>query len=188
MVEGFLNIPTIGRSEKTRNTDEADDSESENMVHTDNIDDANTQELYEDQQAMTSTFKKDTWFDILPSEEIGQTPTRGFTAYDGKGSPLSVILTQIETALANCESPNDRLDLYAEASSYGHIESLYRWSMLLGFGSEIPNTSCGIESFQVPRNLLYHEVSSSKLDAASEKWSREFHRLSEGNVISDQVN
>jgi hypothetical protein len=93
-----------------------------------------------------SDCKRRTWYDLLATTHSTTTDT-----------DYHHLLNDIDNAVANCVSPLTRLDLYAEGSLLGHIESLYKWSMLLGFGSEIPSNSCGIEEF-TPSAQQYHRV------------------------------
>lgn len=186
LVGGYLNmLPKQVQSVKTTDT------------HHNIDDDTGVDELMAQQQHLKlsadeisaftvgSILEKETWFDLLSDErDDGRIIKHGFTFHDGKGSPLETILKQINTAVTSCAPPEDRLDLYSEASAYGHIESLFKWSMLLGFGSEIPNTPCGIEIFNPPSDILYHEVVKTSVD---EMWNREYELLSSGNVVSDQV-
>ena len=88
------------------------------------------------------------------------------------------LLSDIENAVTNCKPPATRLDLYAEGSVLGHIESLYKWSMLIGFGSEIPSNPCGIEEF-ISFSQQYHQVLYSEEEEGCSY-------ISEG-IISDQV-
>jgi hypothetical protein len=108
------------------------------------------------------------WYDLLsPSPESTTTD-----------SDYQHLLLEIENAVTNCKPPATRLDLYAEASVLGHIESLYKWSMLIGFGSEIPSNTCGIEEFlSFPQQ--YHQVVFTKEE-------KECSYLSD-EMISDQV-
>ena len=49
-------------------------------------------------------------------------------------------------SMANCDDPESRLDRYAEAAWFGSAESLRSWAMLVLFGSERPDNSCGFET------------------------------------------
>jgi hypothetical protein len=93
-----------------------------------------------------SDCKMKTWYDLLGTPS-SPPPT----------SDYAHLLQDIDNAIGNCVPPLIRLDLYAEGSILGHVESLYKWSMLLGFGSEIPANTCGIEEF-TPSVQQYHRV------------------------------
>lgn len=78
---------------------------------------------------------------------------------NSQAQPYDHLLPQIENGINNCLDPLKRLDIYAEASMLGHIASLYRWSMLIGFGSEFASHNCGIEDFS-PIDQHYHQIIS----------------------------
>lgn len=104
--------------------------------------------------------------------------------YESTGSQLPSVLgyqhllSDIDNAITNCLPPTTRLDLYAEGSMYGHVESLYKWSMLIGFGSEMPTNPCGIEDYghltQQYHRAVYTEHENECLHITSD-------------MISDQV-
>ena len=196
------------RASDHRSPQQAGEQEERSGGDTQRIGDAGTDELYADQQHQrqlhidtadlkaTSTPEREMWFDLLPADaEHASTP------WEQRATPLSTVLTQIETAIAECAPAAERLDLYAEASSLGHTQSLYRWSMLMGFGAEISNLPCGIEDFPAPRAVKYHEVNLSPSNieeyfryagqgggsAVFEAWKRELETLATEDAVSDQV-
>jgi hypothetical protein len=83
---------------------------------------------------------------------------------------LSGLLTEIQSFKEDCKVPLHRkLDIYAQAATLGHIESLFHWSMLLLFGSETSKSNCGIQEFfgssKIKHNdavLQYEEFSGSQ--------------------------
>jgi hypothetical protein len=196
LVGSYLNmLPQTHHASSTSTPDKSDGAMSPPAHEVDGVDDLFAQQqhlrqIQDDVSDLTagSDTEKEVWFDLLSDEEEERQTRRqqqGFTVHDAKGSPLETIIKQIEAAVASCAPANDRLDLYSEASTYGHIESLYKWSMLLGFGSEIPNTPCGIEEFNPPTGLMYHEVVAPSTH--HERWKREYELLSTGQLVSDQV-
>jgi len=100
------------------------------------------------QAKCSGTACESTSYDILPSSPSKETSDQ-----------LQNLLDRIDSAVTDCLPPAERLDMYAEASSLGHIESLYKWSMLIGFGSEVSQSSCGIEEFS-PRDQKYHTATA----------------------------
>jgi hypothetical protein len=112
------------------------------------------------------------WYDLLsPSIE---------SASSTLSSDYHHLLLEIDDALTNCKPPATRLDLYAEGSVLGHIESLYKWSLLIGFGSEISSNPCGIEEEFSSFPQQYHQV------VYSEEEKEGCSYLSE-EIVSDQV-
>lgn len=55
------------------------------------------------------------------------------------------VLQQAKASRAECKPYSFRLDLYAEAASLGSVEALYYWAMMLKYGSESADNSCGFE-------------------------------------------
>lgn len=114
--------------------------------------------------------EKETEIDIRPSREITEQilretlqeidqdcPNNVYTWYDdhydiAPNEPsliLESLKSQIKQIEGNCNvSTQMRLDLLSEASELGHIESLYRWSMINLFGSESAKSNCGIQPYQ----------------------------------------
>ena len=89
--------------------------------------------------------KLNSWYETLSAN------TNSFS------QPYDHLLKRIENGINDCIHPLKRLDLYAEASILGHIVSLYKWSMLIGFGSEVASHNCGIEDF-TPMEQMYHQI------------------------------
>lgn len=60
---------------------------------------------------------------------------------------VASLLQEAKTRLRDCSaSTPERLDIYAEASGHGSAEALFLWGSIQIFGSEQPNSPCGVSS------------------------------------------